>query len=101
MQIPKENGIDWRRRRLISNLYMDQIVNIRLDQADIISVKNGKAVRQGCFLSPIILTYRASTLSGILLGVWKLQKNCKSNSHCEICKGSFSTKEQNLTTERD
>jgi hypothetical protein len=82
MQILKENGIDWRGRRLISKLYMDQNVNIQLDQVDIISVKTGRGVRQGYCLSPIILIYRESTLPGMLLRVWKLQKNSKSNSHC-------------------
>ena len=31
MQILKRTGIDWRERRLISKLYMDQRVKIRLD----------------------------------------------------------------------
>ena len=32
MQILKETGIDWRERRLISNLYMYQCVKVRLDK---------------------------------------------------------------------
>jgi len=32
MQIRKETGIYWRKRRLIRKLYMDQSVKIRLDQ---------------------------------------------------------------------
>jgi hypothetical protein len=86
MQILKETGVDWRRRRLLSKMYMDQSVNIRLDQVDIISVKSERGVKEGCCLSPITLTYRASILPGMLLRVWKLQKNCKSNSHCEMCR---------------
>ena len=31
MHILKISGIDWRERRLISKLYMDQIVKVRLD----------------------------------------------------------------------
>jgi hypothetical protein len=31
MQILKENGIDWRERRLISNLYMAQSVKVRMN----------------------------------------------------------------------
>jgi len=42
MQILKENGIDWRGRRLISKLYMDQSVNLQLDQVDIINVSDWK-----------------------------------------------------------
>jgi len=86
MQILKETGVDWRGRKLISKMYMDQSVNIRVDQVDIISVKSERGVRQGCCSSPITLTYRASTVPGMLLMVWKLQKKYKSNSHCEICR---------------
>ena len=32
MQILKETGIDWRQRKLISKLYMDQSVKQRLNQ---------------------------------------------------------------------
>jgi hypothetical protein len=34
MQILKETGIDWREGRLITNLYMDQCVKVRLDQGE-------------------------------------------------------------------
>jgi len=39
MQILKENGIDWRERRLISNLYMAQSVKVRLNRGETRSVK--------------------------------------------------------------
>jgi len=54
MQILKGPGIDWRERRLISNLYMAQGVKVRLNRAEIRSVKTGRGVRQGCCLSPIL-----------------------------------------------
>jgi hypothetical protein len=54
MQILKGIGIDWRERRLISKLYMEQSVKIRLDQGETRSVKIGRGVRQGCCLSPIL-----------------------------------------------
>jgi hypothetical protein len=38
MQIPKGNGIDWRERRLISKLYLDQSVKIKWDQAQMSEV---------------------------------------------------------------
>jgi hypothetical protein len=44
----KEIGIYWCKRRLISKLYMDQEVKVRLDQRERRSVKNGIGVRQGC-----------------------------------------------------
>jgi len=34
MQILKRTGIDWRERRLISKLYMDQRIKVRLDRGD-------------------------------------------------------------------
>jgi len=42
MQILKGISIDERKRRLISRLYMDRSVKIRLEQADT------REVRQGC-----------------------------------------------------
>jgi hypothetical protein len=54
MQILKGIGIDWRERRLISKLYMEQIVKIRLDQGETRSVKIGRGVREDCCLSPIL-----------------------------------------------
>jgi len=54
MQIPRGTGIDWRERRLISNAYMAQSVNVRLNRGETRSVKIGRGVRQGCCLSPIM-----------------------------------------------
>jgi hypothetical protein len=54
MQILKGIGIDWRERRLISKLYMEQCVKVRLDQGETRSVKIGRGVRQGCCMSPIL-----------------------------------------------
>jgi hypothetical protein len=44
MQILKGNGIDWRERRLISKLYMDQKVKVRLDRGETKSVQIGREV---------------------------------------------------------
>ena len=54
MQILKGTGIDWRERRLISNLYMAQSVEVRLNRGETRSVKIGRGVTQGCCLSPIL-----------------------------------------------
>ena len=54
MQILKRTGIDWRERRLISKLYVDQRVKVRLDRGETRSVQIGRGVRQGCCLSPIL-----------------------------------------------
>ena len=47
-------GIDWKDRRLIKNLYMGQTVMIRIDGINSKPGKIGKAVRQGCPLSPLL-----------------------------------------------
>ena len=39
MQILKETSVPWRETRLISNLYMDHSVKVRLDQGETGSVK--------------------------------------------------------------
>ena len=51
MQILKISGIDWRESRLISKLYMDQRVKVRLDRGETRSVQIGRGFRQGCCLS--------------------------------------------------
>ena len=45
MQILKRTGIDWRERRLISKLYVDQRVKVRLDIGETRSTKIGRGVR--------------------------------------------------------
>ena len=44
MQILKRTGIDWRERRLISKLYMEQNVKVRLDRGETRSVQIGRGV---------------------------------------------------------
>jgi hypothetical protein len=87
---------------MISKLYMDVSVNIRLDQVDIVSVKTGRGVRQGCCLLPIILTYRASTLSGCSRVFGNFKRIVKVIRTAKYADDIFLvTKEQNITTERD
>jgi len=54
MQILKGNVINWRERRLISNLYMAQSVKVRLNRGETRSVKTARGVRQGRCLSTIL-----------------------------------------------
>jgi len=63
VQILKETGIDWRERRLISNLYMVQSVKVRLNRGETRSVKIGRGVRQGCCLSPILFNLYSEYLT--------------------------------------
>ena len=67
MQILKISGIDWREKRLISKLYMDQRVKVRLDQGETRSVQTGRGVRQGCCLSPILFNLYSECLTKILI----------------------------------
>jgi len=70
MQILKETGIDWRGRRLISNLYMTQCVKVRRNRGETRSVKIGRGVRQGCCLSPILFTLYSECLTKEALEVF-------------------------------
>jgi len=53
----------WRERRLISKLYMDQSVKLKLDQGEKISVKNGRGVRHGRCLSAILFIFYSECLN--------------------------------------
>jgi hypothetical protein len=63
MQILRGTGIDWRERRLISNFYMAQRVKVRLNRRETRSAKIGRAVRQGCCLSPILFNLYSECLT--------------------------------------
>jgi len=62
MQVLMGTGIDWRERRLISNLYMAQSVRVRLNRGKTRSVKIGRGVRQGCCLSPVLFNLYSECL---------------------------------------
>jgi len=63
LQILKGTGIDWRERRLISNLYMVQSVRVRLNRRETRSVKIGRGVGQGCCLSPVLFNLYSECLT--------------------------------------
>jgi hypothetical protein len=63
MQILKETGIDWRERRVISDLYMVQSVKVRLNRGETRSVKIGRGVRKGCCLSTILFNLYSECLT--------------------------------------
>ena len=63
MQILKGTGTEWRERRLLSNLYMTQSVKVRPNRGETRSVKNGRRVRQGCCLSPLLFNLYSECLT--------------------------------------
>ena len=50
----RRRGIDWKDRRLIGNLYMNQTVNIRIEGEYSEAEEIGRGVRQGCPLSLLL-----------------------------------------------
>jgi hypothetical protein len=63
MQFLKETVIDWRERRLISNLYVAQSVKVRLNRGETRILKIGRGVRQECCLSPILFNLYSEYLT--------------------------------------
>jgi hypothetical protein len=55
--------MDWRKIRLISKLYLEQSVKVQLDQGETRSVKIGRGVRQGCYLSLILFNLYSEYLT--------------------------------------
>ena len=54
LDILKKIGVDWRDRRMIASLYMNQSAVVRIGEEITKKCTIGKGVRQGCLLSPVL-----------------------------------------------
>ena len=59
MNILKRIGVDWRDRRLIEALYMNQEALVRVNDDYSEPGTMGRGVRQGCLLSPLLFSFYA------------------------------------------
>ena len=70
MDILKDIGMDWRDRRLVTNLYMNQTVTVRINNEESDPGIVGRGVRQGCLLSPSLFkTYAEAMMKEALDGI--------------------------------
>jgi hypothetical protein len=62
MKVLKKLGIDWKDRRMIANLYLDQTTVVKIGDMCTDPSNIGRGVRQGCSLSPILFTIYAEMM---------------------------------------
>ena len=64
MKVLKSIGVDWRDRRMVMNLYMNQEAMVRVNEEYTAPGLIGRGVRQGCLLSPLLFTLYAEAMMG-------------------------------------
>jgi hypothetical protein len=64
MKVLKSIGVDWRDRRMVMNLYMNQEAVVRVNEEYTAPGLIGRGVRQGCLLSPLLFTLYAEAMMG-------------------------------------
>ena len=62
LDLLKEIGIDWKDRRLIKHMYLNQKVTVRIGDEETQEITIGRGVRQGCCLSPCLFNLYADKL---------------------------------------
>src|SRR2546426_6684274 len=62
LEVLKRIGVDWRDRRLIGSLYMEQMATVRIGEKCSETSVVGRGVRQGCCLSPLLFTVYAEAM---------------------------------------
>src|SRR6478609_8767055 len=62
MNVLQSVGVDWRDRRMISELYTNQETVVRIAGGESDSGINGRGVRQGCPLSPMLFSIYAEMM---------------------------------------
>ena len=62
MEILKKIGVDWRERRLIKELYMGQVVAVRINEGETDLIAIGRGTRQGCPLSTVLFSLYDETM---------------------------------------
>lgn len=67
MNILKDNGINWKQRRLIRRLYQEQKIVVRLGKKMTKEIKIGKGVRQGCCTFPKLFNIYLEVIMSVLM----------------------------------
>ena len=62
MRLLEETGVDWRDRRLIAELYMEQTAVVRINSEVTEPCLIRKGVRQGCLISPVLFNNYAKAM---------------------------------------
>ena len=66
-KVLKKIRVDWRDRRLITNLYIQQTAVVRIENGDSEPGEIGRGVRQRCLLSPLLFSIFAEMMVKVVM----------------------------------